>query len=208
MKRGALIVIEGVDRTGKSTQARTLVENLKNKNIQAEYTNFPARNTDVGKIINNYLQMKNDLSDEVIHLLFSANRWERAKNIIKKLEAGTTIIVDRYCYSGVAFSAAKGLDFNWCKSPDVGLPKPDKVFFLTMPVDSIKERNGFGNERYEVLNFQKKVSETYQKLKEDNWEVLDANRSIESIQEDLLQQSLNIINDVPEKPIGKLWKKE
>nr|XP_049700037.1 thymidylate kinase [Helicoverpa armigera] len=208
MKRGALIVIEGVDRTGKSTQARTLVENLKNKNIHAEYTNFPARNTDVGKIINNYLQMKNDLSDEVIHLLFSANRWERAKNIIKKLEAGTTIIVDRYCYSGVAFSAAKGLDFNWCKSPDVGLPKPDKVFFLTMPVDSIKERNGFGNERYEVLNFQKKVSETYQKLKEDNWEVLDANRSIESIQEDLLQQSLNIINDVPEKPIGKLWKKE
>ncbi|XP_063896259.1 thymidylate kinase-like [Helicoverpa armigera] len=208
MKRGALIVIEGVDRTGKSTQARTLVENLKNKNIHAEYTNFPARNTDVGKIINNYLQMKNDLSDEVIHLLFSANRWERAKNIIKKLEAGTTVIVDRYCYSGVAFSAAKGLDFNWCKSPDVGLPKPDKVFFLTMPVDSIKERNGFGNERYEVLNFQKKVSETYQKLKEDNWEVLDANRSIESIQEDLLQQSLNIINDVPEKPIGKLWKKE
>ncbi|XP_047023873.1 thymidylate kinase [Helicoverpa zea] len=208
MKRGALIVIEGVDRTGKSTQARTLVENLKNKNIHAEYTNFPARNTDVGKIINNYLQMKNDLSDEVIHLLFSANRWERAKNIIKKLEAGTTIIVDRYCYSGVAFSAAKGLDFNWCKSPDVGLPKPDKVFFLTMPVDSIKQRNGFGNERYEVLNFQKKVSETYQKLKEDNWEVLDANRSIESIQEDLLQQSLNIINDVPEKPIGKLWKKE
>lgn len=44
----------------------------------------------------------------MIHLLFSANRWERAKNIIKTLEAGVTVIVDRYCYSGVAFSAAKG----------------------------------------------------------------------------------------------------
>ncbi|KAJ8730300.1 hypothetical protein PYW07_017338 [Mythimna separata] len=208
MKRGALIVIEGVDRTGKSTQARMLVENLNKKNIQAEYTNFPARETDVGKIINNYLQLKNDLSDEVIHLLFSANRWERAKNIIKKLESGTTLIVDRYCYSGVAFSAAKGLDLNWCKSPDVGLPKPDKVFFLTMPMDSIKQRNGFGTERYEVLNFQKKVSEIYSKLKEDNWEVLDANRSIDSIQEDLMVKTLNIVNDVTDKNIDKLWTKE
>ncbi|XP_022831248.1 thymidylate kinase [Spodoptera litura] len=205
MKRGALIVIEGVDRTGKSTQAKTLVENLKKKNIQAEYTNFPARDTEVGKIINNYLQLKNELSDEVIHLLFSANRWERAKNIIKTLEAGVTVIVDRYCYSGVAFSAAKGLDLNWCKHPDVGLPKPDKVFFLTMPLDSIKQRNGFGNERYEVLNFQRKVSEIYTKLKEDNWQVVDASRSIDTIQEEMLQQTLNVVDLASDKNIEKLW---
>ncbi|CAH1645698.1 unnamed protein product [Spodoptera littoralis] len=205
MKRGALIVIEGVDRTGKSTQAKTLVENLKKKNIQAEYTNFPARDTEVGKIINNYLQLKNELSDEVIHLLFSANRWERAKNIIKTLEAGVTVIVDRYCYSGVAFSAAKGLDLNWCKHPDVGLPKPDKVFFLTMPIDSIKQRNGFGNERYEVLNFQQKVSEIYTKLKEDNWHIVDASRSIDTIQEEMLQQTLNDVDLASNKKIEKLW---
>lgn len=205
MKRGALIVIEGVDRTGKSTQARTLVENLKKKNVQAEYTNFPARDTEVGKIINNYLQLKNELSDEVIHLLFSANRWERAKNIIKSLEAGVTVIVDRYCYSGVAFSAAKGLDLNWCKYPDVGLPKPDKVFFLTMPVDSIKQRNGFGNERYEVLNFQHKVSEIYSKLKEDNWEIVDASRPIDTIQEEMLKQTLNVVDVASDKKIEKLW---
>ncbi|XP_075973472.1 thymidylate kinase [Anticarsia gemmatalis] len=205
-QRGALIVIEGVDRTGKSTQAKILVDNLKKKNINAEYRNFPDRETEVGKVINSYLQSKSDLSDEVIHLLFSANRWERAKNIIKTLEAGTTLIVDRYCYSGVAFSAAKGLDINWCKAPDAGLPKPDKVFFLTMPFDLIMERKGFGNERYEVLNFQKKVSEMYTELKEDNWEVLDANRSVETIQDDLLQKSLNIVNNVSHKSIGKIWK--
>ncbi|XP_026725245.1 thymidylate kinase [Trichoplusia ni] len=205
MKRGALIVIEGVDRTGKSTQARKLVENLKKKQIQAEYTNFPARETEVGKVINSYIQLKSDLSDEVVHLLFSANRWERAKHIIKTLEAGTTLVVDRYCYSGVAYSAAKGLDIDWCKSPDVGLPKPDKVFFLTMPFESIMERKGFGEERYEVLDFQKKVSETYAKLKEDYWEVLDANRSMESIEEDLLERTLDVVNDVSDKPIGNVW---
>ncbi|CAD0199308.1 unnamed protein product [Chrysodeixis includens] len=188
MKRGALIIIEGVDRTGKSTQARKLVENLKKKQIQAKYTNFPARETEVGKVINSYIQLKNDLSDEVVHLLFSANRWERAKEIIKTLEAG--------------------LDIEWCKSPDVGLPKPDKVFFLTMPFESIMERKGFGEERYEVLEFQKKVSDTYAKLREDYWEVLDANRSMESIEEDLLERTLDIVNDVSDKPIGSVWVKK
>ncbi|KAI5651700.1 thymidylate kinase domain-containing protein [Phthorimaea operculella] len=205
LKRGALIVIEGVDRTGKSTQCKALVESLKKKQIPAEYTNFPARNTEIGKLINSYLTSKKNLPDEAIHLLFSANRWERAEGIIKTLEEGTTLIVDRYCYSGVAFSAAKGLDINWCKAPDSGLPKPDRVFFLTMPLDKVMERKGFGNERYEVMDFQKKVSEMYGELKDDSWEVLDASRSIQTIQEELLEKSLSVVNTVGHQPIQKVW---
>lgn len=49
-----------------------------------------------------------ELPDEAIHLLFSANRWEKANSLLKMLEHGTTVVVDRYCFSGVAFSAAKG----------------------------------------------------------------------------------------------------
>ncbi|XP_050346484.1 uncharacterized protein LOC126770917 [Nymphalis io] len=205
LKRGALIVIEGVDRTGKTTQCKKLVECLRNKKILAEYTNFPDRSTEIGKVINSYLKSKNELSDETIHLLFSANRWEKANNIIKMLEGGTTLIVDRYCYSGVAFSAAKDLDVNWCKVPDSGLPKPDHVFFLNMSLENIQQRNGFGNERYEVLDFQKKVKNMYMQLKEENWEVLDASRSMEIIQEELFQKTLSIIDSVGDKPIGKIW---
>ncbi|XP_045535767.1 thymidylate kinase [Papilio machaon] len=207
LKRGALIVIEGVDRTGKSTQSKNLVENLNNRKIKAEYVNFPDRSTEIGKVINSYLKSKNDLSDETIHLLFSANRWEKARSLIKKLEEGISIIVDRYCYSGVAFTAAKGYDINWCKSPDSGLPKPDKVFFLTMPLENILQRNGFGNERYEVLDFQKRVSEMYDKLREDNWEVLDARRSIQTIEDELLEKSLDVIKTAELNPIDKIWLK-
>lgn len=205
MKRGALIVIEGIDRTGKSTQGKILVESLKKHNIEAEYRNFPARETEIGKVINNYLSSKNELSDEAIHLLFSANRWERAQNLIKTLEGGTTIVLDRYCYSGVAFSAAKGLDLNWCKSPDAGLPQPDKVFFLTMPLEAVLKRNGFGNERYEVVDFQKKVWNVYSKLIESNWDVLDANRTMDAIQTDILSKSLEIIKEAENSPIKKIW---
>ncbi|XP_038211813.1 thymidylate kinase [Zerene cesonia] len=208
VKRGALIVIEGVDRTGKTTQAKQLVESLRKRNIQAEYTNFPNRNTEIGKVINSYLTSKNDLPDEAIHLLFSANRWEKLRDIIKTLETGTTIVIDRYCFSGVAFSAAKGLDINWCKGADVGLPKPDKVFYLTIPLDVMQKRKGFGNERYEVPEFQKKVIETYEQLKENDWDVLDGDRTPEEIQEELLQRTLNILNSVENSSIGKIWTKK
>ncbi|XP_053607085.1 thymidylate kinase [Plodia interpunctella] len=205
MKRGALIVIEGVDRTGKSTQCKELVKNLLNKGVQAEYTNFPARHTEIGKSINSYLTFKNNLSDEAIHLLFSANRWERAHEIVKTLEQGINIIVDRYCYSGVAYSAAKGLDLKWCKSPDIGLPKPDKVFFLTMPLEVVRQRKEYGNERYEELEFHKKVANMYLKLKDESWEVLDASRPIKAIQDDLLKRTLDTINGLEDRPIGKVW---
>ncbi|XP_073945052.1 uncharacterized protein [Choristoneura fumiferana] len=207
MKRGALIVIEGLDRTGKSTQCHTLVDSLLKKQIRAEYTNFPNRHTEIGKVINNYLLSKKELPDEAIHLLFSANRWEKMQELVKKLESGTSVVVDRYCYSGVAFSAAKGLDINWCKSSDSGLPEPDKVFFLTMPLESILQRNGFGQERYEVLTLQKKVSEMYNQLKDDQWAVLDARRSVEEIQSEILKETMAIVNNVGDKPICKVWTK-
>ncbi|XP_045772026.1 thymidylate kinase [Maniola jurtina] len=205
MKRGALVVIEGVDRTGKTTQCKKLVESLRSKEIPAEYTNFPNRTSEIGKVINSYLTSKKELPDEAIHLLFSANRWEKANHLIKLLESGTTVIVDRYCFSGVAFSAAKGLDVNWCKAPDAGLPKPDKVFFLNMSLENAQKRNGFGNERYEVLDFQKKVVDAYMQLKEENWELLDASRSMETIQDELLHKTTSIIENVGNKPIEKIW---
>ncbi|CAF4900525.1 unnamed protein product [Pieris macdunnoughi] len=208
VKRGALIVIEGVDRTGKTTQAKLLVESLKKRQIQAEYRNFPNRNTEIGKVINSYLTSQKDLPDEAIHLLFSANRWEKSRDILDLLEKGTTVIVDRYCYSGVAFSAAKGLDLNWCKFPDIGLPKPDKVFFLTLPLEVMQQRNGFGNERYEVPEFQKKVIEMYGQLKDNYWDIMNANRTLEVIQEELLQSTLNVMNTVEHTSIGKLWVKK
>jgi len=124
VKRGALIVFEGCDRSGKTTQVKRLVETLNKTGCTTEMMRFPDRSTGIGSVINSYLTCSQELDDRAIHLLFSANRWETEKQIQRSLAAGTNIIIDRYAYSGVAFSAAKpGLSLDWCKQPDVGLPR-------------------------------------------------------------------------------------
>ena len=69
-KRGALIVFEGVDRCGKSTQTKMLAEALPN----AKLMRFPDRTTATGKIVDAYLKIF-ELDDKAVHLLFSANGW-------------------------------------------------------------------------------------------------------------------------------------
>ena len=82
---------------------------------------FPDRTTAVGTLIDGYLKTATNLDDGVAHLLFSANRWEARTALLSKLASGTTLVVDRYAYSGVAFTAAKrvpGLDAAWAAAPD------------------------------------------------------------------------------------------
>ncbi|CEP63172.1 bifunctional thymidylate/uridylate kinase LALA0_S07e04016g [Lachancea lanzarotensis] len=161
MPRGLLVLIEGLDRTGKSTQAAKLVESLNNN---ARLVKFPDRTTPIGKLINQYLvESETQLMDQAIHLLFSANRWEVAETIRATLLEGRTVVMDRFVYSGIAYSAAKsvpGMDLQWCAQPDKGLLKPDLTFFLSN--SQTEQRAGFGDERYESSSFQSKVRQEFE----------------------------------------------
>lgn len=183
MSRGKLIVIEGLDRAGKSLQCTKLVANLQKEGRKVAKMNFPDRSTAIGKIINEYLaNAKSEISDEAIHLLFSANRWEAKSKINKLLDEGVSLVVDRYCYSGIAFSAAKGMDFDWCRSCDVGLPKPDLVIFLDVDEKTASQRGGYGEERYETKEMQQKVRAQFNKLREPEWAWISANGSIDEVE--------------------------
>mmetsp|Transcript_67105 Transcript_67105/g.92821 ORF Transcript_67105/g.92821 Transcript_67105/m.92821 type:complete len:87 (+) Transcript_67105:132-392(+) len=86
-------------------------------------------------------------------MLFAINRWEEKDQVLQWLRQGTNVVCDRYAYSGVAYTAAKGIDFEWCKNGDKGLLKPDLVIDIDVSVDTIKQRGGFGEERYEKIEF-------------------------------------------------------
>jgi dTMP kinase len=119
-------------------------------------------------MINSYLLNKSEMDDHSIHLLFSANRWEARTGLLKHLTEGTSVVCDRYAYSGVAFYAAKVksatasrendfipgessslkeeeeplLSLDWCKSCDMGLPAPDAVIFLDLTQEEAEKRGG------------------------------------------------------------------
>ncbi|XP_039583824.1 thymidylate kinase isoform X1 [Passer montanus] len=175
-RRGALIALEGVDRAGKSTQGRRLVEALREAGHRADLLRFPDRTTEIGQLISSYLGREKNLEDHTIHLLFSANRWEHVPMMKEKLQQGITVVLDRYAFSGVAFTSAKGnFGLDWCKQPDVGLPKPDLILFLQLNPEAAAERGNFGQERYETSSFQEKVLQSFYCLMEDkslNWKSL------------------------------------
>ncbi|BFZ00437.1 hypothetical protein BsWGS_03476 [Bradybaena similaris] len=207
--RGALIVLEGCDRSGKSTQICRLLERLGREGRRVVLMKFPDRTTPIGQMIDSYLQQTVELDDHVVHLLFSSNRWEAMRKMADLLQSGTTIIVDRYAYSGVAYSAAKGLAIDWCRHPDVGLLKPDKVLYITVSPEKAAERGQFGAERYEKQDFQQRVHSMFLHLRDDSyWQTINGERSIDDIHEEVYKLAAQTIKESEHKTLLKLWTKD
>lgn len=232
VQRGALIVFEGLDRSGKTTQVDRLVARLQAEGRKARLQKFPGtsqsshiealvirrfseltadRTTGIGKMIDAYLLSKAEMDDHAIHLLFSANRWETAAAIMRDLEAGTSVIVDRYAFSGLAFSAAKGLDFTYCQNPDVGLPLPDLTLYLTLSPEIAAARGAYGQERYENVELQKEVRRQFARTFDDLHTRHGQERMVEVSAEGTLDEVAAAIWEQvrcvldPTDPIGTLW---
>ncbi|KAG6841185.1 hypothetical protein C0991_000982 [Blastosporella zonata] len=211
-KRGLFIVIEGLDRSGKSTQTSLLLDRLEAAGIPAQLLKFPGkyRTTAIGKMIDSYLKSQSELDDRAIHLLFSANRWELASTIEQLLESGMVIICDRYAFSGIAFSASKGLPYEWCRAPDISLPAPDIALFLNITPEAAKSRGGYGEERYEKEEMQRKVGEIFKRIGREitedggDWVDVDAGREKEVVAEELWRL-VEPLAQGTEAPIRKLW---
>ncbi|ETV66125.1 thymidylate kinase [Aphanomyces astaci] len=204
-RRGALILLEGVDRCGKSTQAKLLAQHL-NCTLQ----NFPDRTTSIGSTINAYLSNACEMNDQAIHLLFSANRWELSEKLRDLLNQGTHVVLDRYCYSGAAFTAAKekpGLSLDWCMRPEIGLPRPDVVIFLDISTHDAAQRAAYGEERYEKREFQERVRANFFRIMETEaaakapWHVLDATKSIDELHASIKAVATSTIAQVEHTPV-------
>ncbi|CAF3150392.1 unnamed protein product [Rotaria socialis] len=216
VKRGGLIIFEGLDRIGKTTQSKLLYDHLTLEcGLLCERLSFPDRSTQIGSLIDSYLQRKIDFNDHTIHLLFSANRWESIDSMRTKLLQGYTLIVDRYAFSGVAFTQAKGLDIKWCQSCDIGLLQPDLVLYFHRN----KQSNCLsytGDERYETKSFQEKVEFYFEQLRSsssEQWKdvnVIDKDniemRDKESIQNEIRLYVKNCLDGIKSNHIDELWK--
>ena len=79
------------------------------------------------------------------------------------------------------------MNIDWCKNCDRGLPKPDLVIFLKISEKETAKRAEYGDEIYERIEFQCKVKEQYNRLLESDWQIVDANDTIENVHMKILQ---------------------
>jgi dTMP kinase len=148
--RGTLVAFEGIDGSGKSTQVGEVEKALMEQGVKVDVLRFPDRTTPVGKMLAQYLAGEADMSARVAHQLFAANRSELKTQIEALLAIGRTVLLDRYYASGTAYSVAKGLDRAWCEAVDHGMPAPDHVFWLQVPVDVAVARLWARPDRQEI----------------------------------------------------------
>lgn len=143
--------------------------------------------------------------------LWLSSFYARRQSIIDTLEQGTHVVCDRYAFSGIAYSCVKGLSYDWCRSPDVGLPSPDLTLFLSLTPEVAAQRGGYGQERYEALAIQTKVRQIFETLGKDGsvgrWRIIDAGRTADQVAEDCIREAQETVKHVTQSaaPVGTLF---
>lgn len=194
-KRGVFICIEGIDVSGKTTQARRLVRNLKLRGFNAVYTTEPSRGR-VGEFVRRYvLDRKRRLSIAVEALLFAADRVDHVENRIKPaLENEKILVCDRYIYSTLAYQGATGLSLNWIEQINKFALSPDLALFLDVPPEVLVNRLNRKRSVMETLKNQRKVREMYMRMvKNGRLTLIDGNKSINDVAENVLAVVLDFL---------------
>jgi dTMP kinase len=195
MKRGLLIAFEGLDQSGKQTQAERLRDALIERGRLVRLLSFPAYETAIGAEIERALRGTRDYSAEVMQLLYVANRYEHKQLIAEETARGVILICDRYLASSVAYGEAQGLDGEWLTEIQRNLPQPDLTFLLDIAPEVSATRKTQDRDRYERdLSLLARVRQSYvRQASRGSWTVLDANRDRDAVAVDVLSSTAALL---------------
>lgn len=180
---GNLIAFEGLDQSGKATQAGRLAERLRNAGRSVLTASFPDYGTPIGREIGLALGGGRVFTPDVMQLLYIANRYEWKPRLLEAVEAGAVVICDRYVASSVAYGEAQDLDPSWLSEIQRFLPAPDLTVLLDIDPDISARRKAVGRDRYErdraLLS---RVRESYRgQAERGGWAVVDAAADVETV---------------------------
>jgi len=161
-KKGAFIVIEGLDGSGKTTQAKLLVAKLR-RQYNAMYTAEPSKGK-IGKFIRSHvLYGDRRFPTAVEALLFAADRLEHIQNeVLPAIAEGQVVISDRYFYSSLAYQGSAGLSLDWIKTINQNALKPDLAIFIDVEPEAVEARLKRRKSVMENMETQRKVRQIYQ----------------------------------------------
>jgi dTMP kinase len=183
-----LIAFEGLDQSGKQTQALMLRDALRNRGEAAEYVTFPDYTTPIGQEIGHALQGQRPFGADVLQLLFVANRYEWKPRIAEMLAAGTHVICDRYLASSVAYGEAQQVDPAWLTDVQKLLPQPALTIVLDIEPQVGARRKSTNRDAFERdLGLLARVRQSYlRQATQRNWVVINGARPKHEVAHDVL----------------------
>jgi dTMP kinase len=187
--RGALIAFEGLDQSGKQTQAETLRDHLAAQGRRCELLSFPDYATAIGTEIHKALHGERDYAPDVMQLLYVANRYEMRDRMQRWLDEGVFILCDRYLASSIAYGEAQGLDPVWLRDIQKFLPAPEVTILLDIAPETAVRRKSAGRDKYERdLQLLSRVRASYQRqASEDHrWVRMDGERDKDTVAADVV----------------------
>jgi dTMP kinase len=184
---GMLIAIEGLDQSGKETQAQRLRERLREAGHKVRLLSFPDYGTSIGEEIARALQGERQYGSDVMQLLFVANRHERREEILEWIAGGLILVCDRYRASTIAYGEALGLETAWLEDIQRFLPRAELTVFIDIEPTTAAKRKAHGRDRYESdLPLLERVRASYQRQSADpDWVRIDGERTIDDIARDV-----------------------
>jgi dTMP kinase len=176
--RGLLVAFEGLDQSGKQTQAERLRDRLTASGRLVRLLSFPDYQTVIGAEIGRALRGERDYTADVMQLLYVANRYEFKSEILRAKESGTIVVCDRYLASSIAYGEAQGLDADRLTDIQKYLPQPDLTFLLDIAPEVSARRKTADRDKYERdLSMLGRVRDSYlRQAAQSGWVRLDASR--------------------------------
>ncbi len=188
LTKGILIVIEGIDGAGKSTQVRMLYDELRRRGIAAVLSREPTDSTYGQKIRELAQKGRETASPEEEYHLFMKDRKIHVDTLIRPaLKDGKVVILDRYYFSTIAYQGALGLDPEKIRREnEVFCPVPDIVLLIDIPTDTginrIKQYRGETPNLFEKQSYLDKVARNLALLDDDFIVRIDGSGSLEDVQ--------------------------
>ena len=188
MSAGALVAFEGLDQSGKQTQAERLVGALLERGREVHFLSFPDYVTAIGQEIERALHDGREYAPDVMQLLYIANRYEHRPEIETWLRSGAVIVCDRYLASSIAYGEAQGLDAEWLTAMQRFLPQPALTVLLDITPAASLQRKRRERDRYERdLALLARVRDSYlRQAQAGGWVQVQGDQDKENVTADVL----------------------
>jgi dTMP kinase len=211
---GRLLVFEGLDGSGKSTQAALLGKWLQSQGYRVFFTEWNSSELIAATIRRGKKKgLLTPTTFSLLHATDFADRFER--RILPPLRAGYVVVCDRYAFTAFVRDAARGCEPEWVRNIYSFAPRPDRVFYFQVPVAVSLKRKiasrlkinyyeagmdlGLSDDLQESYErFQTRLKQEYDRLsRTDDFTVIDATRAVEPIQRELREAVRPLLTDFP-----------